>query len=995
MVPKKITFESEFYTNSEILPDLTAYKIRDILLISSLYNIFNLEEGGILASRLDNEYKGLRLENPPRIQGVSSADEALALLKIKDFDMVLIVPHLDRNDPSSLGLEIKRIKPKIPVILLSQNTRELSILLGKKHLAGIDGIYRWFGNSNMLLAIVKNAEDHKNVEHDTMRANVRVLVLVEDSPDYYSYLLPIFYREVVNQTNALMEVGLTEKQRSLTLRQRPKILLARSYEEGLELCTRYRSYLLCLVSDTRLPKEGVQSADAGFKLLLHVREAIPDLPLLMMSSESANKEKAEQNGIMFLDKESPNILKRIHAYFLDHLGFGDFIFRMPNGMEVDRAPNFKALEEKLKDVPNKSVAYHAEQHHFSRWVMARSEISLAIKFRSLDIASFKDIESLRTFLITNINSLRKYRQKGVVSKFDKRHFDADIRQFVKTGNGALGGKARGLAFISDLFRQNDDLQKKFPGVSIKVPKTLVLCTDLFDAFVSKNNLRSLLRKNLTDEEVEEHFINARLPDNLLKNLYTYLKQATYPLSVRSSSQMEDAHYHPYAGIYRTYKIPNNHPELPKRLEQLIKAIKLVYASTYFKAPRSYSRSTSNQHAKESMAVIIQEVAGQQYGDYYYPTFSGIAQSFNYYPYSRMKAEEGVVHMALGLGKTVVDGGKCIRFSPRHPDIIPEFSLVRDILKNSQQSFYALKTRGYPSKLNFRTHSNLEKRNVFDAGSDFPVQSMSSTYIPGEDRIRDTWDMEGPKVLTFARVLKYNLYQIPQVLSVLLDMTQKGFGCPVEIEFSVNIYPGKEKKMDFFFLQARPMFTEEEHNRIEISDEEKNQAFCRSAQALGNGISRDMADIVFIKPESFEKNATQQIAQEIERVNNLLEKEKRPYLLVGPGRWGGSDRWLGIPVKWHQISNVGAIVELRNKNLDADPSQGSHFFSNITSLGIHYIMLDELNRGDVANREEFFDWDWLNALPVRSETRFIRHVSLDKSMVLKIDGKTSRCVIIKP
>ncbi len=995
MIPKKITFESEFYTNSEILPELTSYKIRDILLISSLYNIFNLEEGGILTSQIYSKYKDLRLENPPRVNGVSSVDGALSLLKEKNFDLILIVPHLDGIEASSLAVEIKRIKPKIPVILLSQDTREINTLLKKNHPDGVDGIFRWFGNPDLLLAIIKNVEDHKNVEQDTRRANVRVLIFVEDSPDYYSYLLPIFYKEIINQTHALIEVGLTEKQRALTLRQRPKILLAKNYEEGLELCHKYQSYLFCLVSDTRIPREGKITADAGIRLLSKIQAEIPGIPMLLMSSESTNKDKAEKNSFTFLDKDSPNLLKRVHAYFMEYLGFGDFIFRMSNGMEVDRASNFMALEDKLKTVPNESIVFHAKQHHFSRWIMARSEISLAVKFRSINFSDFENIDSLREFLIFNIHALRKYRQKGVVSQYNKHHFDADIRRFVKIGNGTLGGKARGLAFISDLFRQHEDLQKKYSNISIKVPKTLVICNDVFDSFVNQNNLRAILRQKISDEKVTERFINTRLPEFLLRNLYTYLKQVTYPLAVRSSSQMEDARYQPYAGLYRTYKIPNNHPVLSKRLEQLVKAIKLVYASTYFEGPRAFSKSTSNQHGKESMAVIIQQVTGEQHGDYYYPTVSGIAQSYNYYPFDKIKAEDGIVHMALGLGKTVVDGEKCIRFSPKYPNKIPEFSIVGDMLKNAQTSFYALKTHNYPVDLDFHNHSNLEKRNVNDAVKEDPVKLLASTYVPEENRIRDTWDMNGPKLLTFARILKYNLYRIPEILSDILELGQKGLGCPVEIEFAANIQPETKQKVDLYILQIRPMFFEEEHHNIEITKEDLERAFCFSSQALGNGINKKMTDIVYIKPNSFKKDATRQIADEIERINAVLEREERPFLLAGPGRWGGSDRWLGIPVKWRQISNVGAIVELRNKNLSADPSQGSHFFHNITSLGIHYVMLDEINQGESKGSSDFFDWDWVDNLPAISETDFIRHVVLEKPMTLKIDGRTSRCVMLKP
>lgn len=991
---KNINFESEFFTNSEILSELTTYKIRDILLISSLYNIFHMEEGGLLASKISNEYKGLRLENPPRIMGVSSAEDAMTLLQTKEFDMVIIVPYLDTREATQLGQRIKSMNARLPVILLTQNYREIKSLTGDTNLDVIDGIYRWYGYSDLLMAIVKNTEDHANVKHDTEYANIRVIVYVEDSPDYYSYILPILYKEVVQQTHALLEVGLNEKQRALTLRQRPKILLAKTYEQGLALCKTYQDCLFCLVSDVRIPKNNQMTVDGGIQLAMEVRQEVPDLPMVLMSSERENKQKAEKKGLIFMDKESPNLMRKIHGFFMEHLGFGDFIFRNSDGGEIDRAVNFLTLEEKLRTVPDDSIAFHAVQHHFTRWVMARSEISLALKFRAVQFSDFKNVDSLREFLINHINKLRIYRQLGVVSQYHEQHFDGNIREFVKMGYGALGGKARGLAFMTDLFRQYDDLQKRHPNILIKIPKTLVICTDYFDSFVSRNNLSSLLREELTDEAVTADFMKARLPESLKKNLYSYLEQAHYPLSIRSSSQMEDAHYQPYAGLYRTYKIPNNDASLSKRLEQLEKAIKLVYASTYFAEPRSYSRSISNQHNKESMAVIVQQVAGEQHSDYYYPTISGIAQSYNYYPFGKMKAEEGIVHMALGLGKTVVDGEKCIRFSPHYPEIIPEFSQVRDVLKNAQQKFYALRTKNYPAELSFHQHSNLEKRSVADAMDELPVKLLSSTYVAEEDRIRDTWDCKGPKVLTFSRILKYDLYGIPDAIADLLEMGRKGFGCPVEIEFSANIQPDQKHQVEFFFLQIRPMFSNEAHCRVEIDESDLEKAFCASSQALGNGINSEMVDIVYIKPDSFKKDATLQIAGEIERINAELEKKGCSYLLAGPGRWGGSDRWLGIPVKWNQISAVGAIVELRNKNLNADPSLGSHFFQNITSLGVHYIMLNETLE-QPRGADEFFDWDWVAQLPVVSETEFVRHVRSTEPMTLKIDGRSSRCVMLKP
>lgn len=989
---KKMKFESEFYSKAKILPELTAHKIRNILLISSVYNIFSLEEGSVLASQIFNEYKGLQLEDPPRIHGVSSVEDALTLLKERDFDMVLIIPHLEKKDAFSLQIEIKEIKPDIPIILLFQNNREIKVLLENKGSEDMGQIFRWSGNPDLLLAIIKNTEDHLNVDFDTQCANIRVLILVEDSPDYYSSLLPIFYKEVINQVTALMEVGLSDKQRAMTMRARPKILLAKNYEEGLELCRKYKSYLSCLISDTRIPIKGKIAADGGIRLLAEIRKQNPEIPLLLMSTENSNRERAQKNAFFFINKNSPNLLSQIHHYFLEQLGFGDFIFRMENGIEVGRAANFLSMEANLNEVPDESIAYHAQRNDFSRWVMARSEIELAIKFGSVSVSDFEDIDELRAFIIININNLRQYRQKGVISQFDRHLFDANIREFVKIGKGSLGGKARGLAFMADLFRQNEDLQKKYPDIKISIPKTLVICTDIFETFVNQNSLRNLLRKDFGDEEITHQFLKSNLPEMLLKNLHTYLQQVKVPLSIRSSSQMEDAHSQPYAGLYRTYMIPNNDDDVSVRLSQLIKAIKLVYASTYFEGPKRYSVSTSNQHTKESMAVIIQQVTGEQYGDYFYPALSGVAQSSNYYPFANMKADEGIVHMALGLGKTVVDGEQCIRFSPKYPNKIPQFSIVTDILKNAQTNFYALKTNGYPAELTFHQDTNLEKRNISHAENEFPVKSLSSTYIQAENRIRDTWDIDGPKVLTFARVLKYNLARIPMLLSDLLELGKNGFGCDVEIEFAINLYADDQQKAELNFLQIRPMFAEEEYQNIQIREEDIEKAFCRSSQALGNGVNNKLMDIVYIKPDKFKTDATLQIAGEINKINAKLEKENRSYLLVGPGRWGGTDRWLGIPVKWRQISQAGAIVELRNEKLNTDPTQGSHFFQNITSLGIHYIMVNELNQNGSG---DFFDWQWVGEQPAESETEYVRHVRLDKPMVLKIDGRKSECAVMKP
>jgi len=976
----------EFYSHLKAFHELMAIKVREILFVSSPYDAFIMEEDGSPASRIINEYSGLNLSMPPRVTRTSSAQEALSLLNKKKFDMVLTMPHIDDMDAFSLGLEIKKFNPNLPVILLAHSPKAIYPFPENKDRKGIDKIFIWSGNSDLLLALVKNVEDRLNVERDTRKAMVRILVLVEDSPVYYSSFLPLIYKEVVKQTQAVLEVGLNEEHRLLTMRARPKILLAENYEDAMELCLKFRSFLFGIISDTRIPKDGKMVDDAGFVLLSQMKKEIPDLPLLLMSSKSSNKAKAKQIPAVFLDKNSPNLLEEVRDFFLTYLGFGDFVFRMPDGTEIDRASDLRTLEAKVAQIPEESLWHHAEHNHFSNWIMSRSEIALASKFREVQASDFVSADVMRNYIIANIHAARKWRQKGMVAQSKSHNFDADIMDFVKIGQGSLGGKARSLAFMSALLQQNPKIYEKYSEINIEIPKTLVISTDGFESFITRNNLKDFATQSWTDEEIAAVFLQADMPEWLVKELEAYLSQVKYPLSVRSSSLLEDAQFHPYAGVYETYMIPNNHSELSKRLEHLITAIKLVYASTYYEDAKTFARSTSTQPQEESMGVIIQQLTGEEYGDYFYPAISGVAQSHNFYPISKMKPEEGIAHIALGLGKIVVEGGRTVRFSSKYPSMMPQFSMVDDILANAQRFFYALKVRDYPDELIFGKHSNLEKREVDDAEAEYPIKILASTYVPEEHRIRDTGYMPGPKILTFAQILKYDLFPLPDLLSDMLELGQKGMGCPVEIEFSVNLSADKKNKSDFFFLQMRPMVAGEERFEVQISKREIEKAFCLSKQALGNGKNEEMADIVYVKPDSFQLQATMQMAEEIDKLNAGLLKAKRPYLLVGPGRWGSADRWLGIPVQWRNISGVGAMIELRNEKLKADPSQGSHFFQNITSLGIHYITVTE-------GSSDYFDWEWLGSQPVIQETTYLRHVRLDKPFTLKIDGKKSQCVML--
>ena len=977
---------SEFYSHLKVFHELMSNKVREILFVSSPYDVFILEEDGSPASRIINEYSGLNLSLPPRVTRASSAMEALSHLNKKKFDMVLTMPNVDDMDAFSLGLEIKKINPSLPVILMAHSPREIYPLTKNKDLKGIDKSFIWSGNSDLLLALVKNVEDRLNVERDTQKAMVRVLILVEDSPVYFSSFLPLIYKEVVKQTQAVLEMGINEEHRLLTMRARPKILLAENYDEAMELCQKYRSFLFGVISDTRIPRNGKMVDDAGFVLLSQMRKEIPDLPLLLMSSKSSNKTKADQIPAVFLDKNSPNLLEELHNFFLNNLGFGDFVFRMPDGTEIDRASDLRALEAKVAKIPDESLCYHSKRNHFSNWIMSRSEIPLASKFRKVKASDFSSTHDMRSYIIANVHALRKWRQKGVVAQFKSHNFDADIMDFVKIGQGSLGGKARSLAFMSALLHQNPIIYENYPEINIEIPKTLVVSTDGFDSFITLNGLKYLATQTFKNEEITDAFLKAEMPGWLVKDLEAYLAQVKFPLSVRSSSLLEDAQFQPYAGIYETYMIPNNHPKLSKRLEHLITAIKLVYASTYYEEAKAFSLSTSNQPQEEVMGVIIQQLTGEEYGDYFYPAISGVVQSHNFYPISKMKPEEGIAHIALGLGRTVVEGGRTIRFSPKYPSVMPQFSMVDDILANAQRFFYALQIRNYPDELNFLKYSNLVKREIDDAEAEYPVKTLASTYVPEEHRIRDTGYMPGPKILTFSQVLKYNIFPLPDLLTDLIELGRKGMGCPVEIEFSVNLSSDKKKKSDFFFLQMRPMVAGGERFEVQITHQEIDKAFCISNQALGNGKNEKIADIVYIKPDDFKLEATIQMAKEIDKLNAGLVKEKHPYLLIGPGRWGSADRWLGIPVQWRNISGVGAIIELRNEKLKADPSQGSHFFQNLTSLGIHYITVTE-------NSEDHFDWEWLNSQPFSQEMTYLRHVRLDKPFTLKIDGNTSQCVLI--
>ncbi|MBC8463861.1 MAG: hypothetical protein H8D61_02675 [Deltaproteobacteria bacterium] len=978
-------FKADFDPRFKMFHELMAKKIREVLLVSTPYEAWIMEEDCRLSERIIHEYRGLNLSNPPRLNWVSSSEEAFSALDKKKFDMVVYVARHVDAEALSMGQKIKAKTPDLPVILLSHRVSPAEECQPNQGVnSGFDRTFLWTGNTDILLALIKSAEDLMNVAVDTKLAGIRVVIFVEDSPAYISSLLPILYKELVSQAQAVMGEGLNEEHRLLAMRARPKILMAESYEEAIDLYQRFEPYVLGVISDVRFPRKNKPNDDAGFELLRKIKKERFDIPLLLASSEPSNAEKAAYIPASFVDKNSPTLHSDVRSFFLNHLGFGDFVFKTPDGTEITRASNLRSIEKHLQTIPEDAFVFHCNRNDFSRWLFARSEIELASKVRPIRDEDFYSVESHRKHLFSLIHTRRMRRQKGVVVNLDTKEFDLDT-EFFKIGTGSLGGKARGLAFLSSLLLHNSNILEKFDSVDIVVPQTLVITTEGFDAFIDENGLGSISNTEKSDEEIAAIFLKSTFPEWIAADLKAYLTQIKYPLAIRSSSLLEDAQFRAYAGLYKTYMLPNNHPDLEQRLVQLLDAIKLVYASTYFQGPRDFSRRVGQRTEEEKMAVIIQRLVGQNCNNYFYPDISGVAQSYNYYPFARMKSEEGTATIVLGLGKMVMEGEKALRFSPKYPELLPQRSTVEDILENSQRFFYTLNMNQTDFNLGTDENVTLEKREVTDAENEPAMKILSSTYIPEEHRIRDTAQIPGYRVLTFAQVLKYKLFPFAELIAEILKLGQAGMGYSVELEFSVNVNIERKDPPQFAVLQLRPMTAREELMTVDIHEDEVKKAFCISSHALGNAINTEMADILYVKPEVFDVSHTPKIAQEISKINAKLMKAGRQYLLIGPGRWGSADRWLGIPVNWTDICGVGAMVETTVSQLRAEPSQGSHFFHNITTLGINYATVTD-------DPSEHIDWDWLTSLPLETESTFVAHVKLDNTMVLKVDGRKSRCVI---
>lgn len=963
-------------------------KVEHILLVSTSYEAWIMEEDCRLSEQIINEYRGLNLSQPPRLNWVSSSSEALERIESSDFDLVITISRTVDLEAYRIGGEIKRKKPNMPVVLLTHQEalpETCTQFYGMS--AGIDRIFFWSGDAGILLAIIKCVEDQLNVHNDTRRAGIRVILFVEDSPFYLSSLLPILYKELVTETQAVIEDGLNEEHRLLSMRARPKILLANSYESAIDLYEQFKPYVLGVISDVRFPCKGAMAPDAGLKLLNHIKQDRFDIPLLLASSEPHNAQPAAEIPAVFIDKNSPVLHEKIASFLMEYLGFGDFIFKMPNGREIAKATDLYSLEQQLGKIPDASFVFHCQRNDFSRWLFSLAEVELASQIRPLRDNNFDSVKNHRRHLIQMIKEQRRHRLKGVIVDFDPDKFDPDT-DFLKIGKGSLGGKARGQAFMSSVLHRSPTLMQSFDNVDIFVPQTLVITTEGFDVFIGMNQLEAMVKEDLPDEVVAQRFMAADFPETPKSQLASYLGSTRYPLAVRSSSLLEDAQFKPYAGLYKTFILANDHDDIACRLGQLINAIKIVYASTYFEAPRAFSTRVGNRVENEKMAVIIQQVVGSRYGNFYYPAVSGVAQSQNYYPFSKMKPEDGIVNMALGLGKAVMEGERNLRFSPQFPEILPQRSTVKDVLENSQRHFYALKMGETTCILGINDAITLLKREITDATGDHPVKLLSSTYDPAENRIRDAHSSSGYPVITFASMLKYKIFPIPEIITALLELGREELGCPVEMEFAIDFSTDPKANARFAVLQLRPMSAREEMLDVEISDRDRDQAFCISHLALGNTINCEMADIVYVKPESFDPARTTEIAKQIAEINSSLVQAGRKYILIGPGRWGSADHWLGIPVSWANICGVGAIVETVHPLIHAEPSHGSHFFHNITALGINYFNVNDI-KGD------HMDWQWLVSLSKVNEKANIVHAVNPRSFTLKVDGRKGIGVIIDP
>ncbi|MBU0496644.1 MAG: hypothetical protein KKC68_09450 [Candidatus Thermoplasmatota archaeon] len=995
----RYTHENGYEEPIQTFHNLMPFKVREILLVSSLYDAFIVEEEGLISEMVIWEYRHLLLSSPPRVTHVTSGEEALKKVQEQQYDLVITMSKNIGMDPYEFGKKIKQECADLPVILLATDTADLHFCQDNINKIGADKAFFWYGDTSLFMAIVKWIEDKINVKYDTINGNVQVIIVVEDSIRDYSMILPVIYSEIVQQTQRSISEDLNEMQRLLRRRARPKILLTDNFEEGVEEYKKYHKNILGIISDMKFNRNGKLDPEAGYQFVQYIKNNNPFIPMMLQSSEPQNRIPAEELGVYFINKTSPTLIKDFEHFLLKHLGFGDFIFKMPKSknkahthestIEIARAANLEEFEKTLQKIPLESIRFHANRNDFSNWLMARCEFKLAQKLRPQTVSDFITLDEMRRYLIHVFNESRRDRHLGIMTDFSKQTFEFDA-SYTKIGTESLGGKGRGIAFIRTLLARYN-FNEKYKNVHITVPSTVAIGTDEYDRFIQDNNLHRFVNTqvDIPDKEIAKIFQQATLSQALQDKLAIILNHFKKPLAVRSSSLLEDSQNHPFAGMYSTYMIPNNHPYDKVRLHQLCQAIKLVYASVFYKEAKIYIDSTSAKIEEEKMAIIIQELIGGDHNGRYYPTFSGVAQSYNFYPISHQKREDGIVSLAVGLGYEVVGGEKVLRFSPKYPEIIPDFSTPAAILQNTQRKLYTLNTKKTDITLSENAENLLEKVDISEIIDDKNLHNIVSTFDQNDGMIRDTFSEKGPYLITFAGILKYNIFPLANILKDILDAGQKSMGSPVEIEFAVNFDSTGTKPSNFALIQIRPLVISQEKTEV-IWDEaklDKKTLLIHSKKALGNGILNRIKNIIYVPPKSFDPAKTVTIAKEIGDINKQLSTS--PYLLIGPGRWGTQDRWLGIPVEWSDISNVKLLVETTLPDFNIKPSQGTHFFQNIISRGIGYINVS------LKPQESSIDWQWLEQQPVKHQTQFVKHIQLSKPLTIKLDGRNGRAIILKP
>lgn len=981
MVPQEY---QKFYLKDVTFVNLMMRRIYNVLIVANPYDAFMLEDDGRVEEKIYNEYVELGLRYPPTFTQVSTTEEAREVLRTMHIDLVICMPGNADNDAFSVARDIKAEFPHMHCIVLTPFSHGITKRMENEDLSIFDYVFCWLGNTNLILSIIKLIEDKMNLEHDINEGGVQMILLVEDSIRFYSSILPNLYNYILAQSKRFATEALNRHSATLRMRGRPKVVLARNYEEAMALYERYSDNVLGVISDVRFPIHGEKDSEAGLKLMREIRQNDPYLPLILESSESENRAKAEAEGFRFVDKNSKKMSLDLRKILEEHFGFGDFIFRDPKTKaEIMRIHSLKELQDNIFKIPDDSMLYHISRNHMSRWLSARAIFPVSMFLKTVTWERLKDITAHREIIFDAIVQYRHMKNIGVVAVFDRMKFDA-YSHFARIGEGSLGGKGRGLAFLDNIIKMHPEFNS-LEGAKVQIPRTVVLCTDVFDQFMEQNNLYQIALSDASDDDILRHFLRAQLPDSLIADFFTFFEAVKSPIAIRSSSLLEDAHYQPFAGIYSTYMIPYLDDKYAM-LEMLACAIKGVYASVYYHDSKAYMTATSNVIDQEKMAVILQEVVGKQYDGRYYPNISGVLRSLNYYPIGDERAEDGIASLALGLGKYIVDGGQTLRVSPYHPHQVLQTSELETALRETQTRFYALDTRHVGNDFKVDDGFNILNLKVKEAERDNSLNFIASTYDPYDQMIRDGLYEGGRKVISFAGVLQQNVFPLPELLQMSMRYGAEAMRRPVEIEFACNL--NADRTGSLYLLQIRPIVDQKQMLDEDLAAIPDADCLLRSHNSLGHGVTEDVTDVVYVKTDDrFSAADNPTIAREIEKLNKEYLDRGTNYVLVGPGRWGSSDSWLGIPVKWPHISAARVIVEVALKNYRVDPSQGTHFFQNLTSFGVGYFTIDE-NRNDGC-----FHKATLDAMPAVEETEHVRVVRFEKGLRIMMDGKKGEGVVV--